>query len=181
MLKTPRVSANFLIKTVTASTLKGCSLLGLLFLPLRRDNLPKHDHAVAIQEGDARQTFAVLKSVDHERLLRHKVALSHLVGLQRVWVLHFLPTSLLTDLPDDLRDTARGTSAAHEPNRRVPDLDLPGNVEYLDLGVEVAASAKSSVFLVHRHIAGPGHVHLVQTLHVHDVVTGASVVLPFVI
>merc|ERR1711964_427937 len=73
MLKTPRVSANFLIKTVTASTLKGCSLLGLLFLPLRRDNLPKHDHAVAIQEGDARQTFAVLKSVDHERLLRHKV------------------------------------------------------------------------------------------------------------
>merc|ERR1711964_782623 len=97
-------------------------------------------------------------------------------------VLHLLATRLLADLPDDLRDAARGTPAAHEPDRRITDLDLTGDVQDLNLGVEVAGRTKSGVLLVHHHVARARHVLLVETLNVHaDVVTGARLILALVV
>merc|ERR1712058_198882 len=137
-------------KLATSTAILGQrSLLRLLLLPLGRRDLAKHHNTVAVQEGDARQTLAVLEGVHHQRLLRHEVALRHLVGLQRMRVLHLLATRLLADLPDDLRDAARGTPAAHEPDRRITDLDLTGDVQNLDLGIEIPGRSESRVLLVH--------------------------------
>merc|ERR1711918_36903 len=87
-------------------------------------DLAKHDDAVAVKEGDARQTLAVLEGVDDQGLLRGEVHLSHLVRLEGVRVLHLLAARLLADLPHDLGHAARGPTAAHEADRRVADLDL---------------------------------------------------------
>ena len=38
-------------------------------------DLPKHHHAVAVQESDAGKTLAVLERVDHQRPLRGEVHL----------------------------------------------------------------------------------------------------------
>merc|ERR1719453_353612 len=91
-------------------------------------DLTKHNDAVAVQESNARKTLAVLESVDHERLLRSEVHLRHLVGLERVRVLHLLAAGLLANLPVHLGDTARGATAADEANRGVADLDLTRDV-----------------------------------------------------
>ena len=40
-------------------------------------DLPKHHHAVAVQESDAGETLAVLERVDHQRLLRGEVHLAN--------------------------------------------------------------------------------------------------------
>merc|ERR1712066_353709 len=109
-----------------ARSLLLATTLVALVLPLAGDDLAKHDDAVAVHEGNARQAFAVLESVAHERLLRLERALRHLVGLQGVGVLHLLATGLLAHLPLELGDTACGPSAAHETNRRVAALDLIG-------------------------------------------------------
>merc|ERR1719197_1519625 len=145
-------------------------------------DLPKHDHAVAVEESNAGQTLAVLERVDHERLLRGEVHLGHLVRLERVRVLHLLAARLLADLPVHLRDAASRASAADEANRGVTDLDLTRDVEDLDLGVEVVARAKRGVLLVHHHVARPRHVLLVQTLDVHaNVVARAGRLLALVV
>merc|ERR1711897_2487 len=47
-------------------------------------------NAVAVHEGNAGEALAILEGVAHQGLLRLEAALSHLVGLQRVWVLHLL-------------------------------------------------------------------------------------------
>merc|ERR1711907_781657 len=78
-------------------------------------------------------------------LLRREVHLGHLVGLERVRVLHLLAARLLADLPVHLGDAARRAPAADEADRRVADLDLARDVEDLDLRVEVVASAEGSV------------------------------------
>merc|ERR1719359_1409137 len=96
--------------------LRALDLINLL------DDLPKHDHAVAVEESDARQTLAVLEGVHHKRLLRGEVHLGHLVRLERVRVLHLLAARLLADLPVHLRDAARRAPAADEANRGVADL-----------------------------------------------------------
>merc|ERR1719281_1387021 len=145
-------------------------------------DLAKHDDAVAVQERNARKTLAVLERVNDERLLRSEVHLGHLVGLERVRVLHFLAAGLLADLPVHLADAARRAPAAHEADRRVADLDLTRNVEDLDLGVEVVAGAKGGVLLVNHHVTRARHVLLVETLDVHaDVVTRAGRILALVV
>ena len=40
-------------------------------------DLPKHHHAVAVEESDAGETLAVLERVDHKRLLRGEVHLAN--------------------------------------------------------------------------------------------------------
>merc|ERR1719473_1755021 len=145
-------------------------------------DLAKHDDTVSVQESNARKTLAVLEGVDDERLLRGEVHLRHLVGLERVRVLHLLAARLLADLPVHLRDAARGATAADEANRGVADLDLTGDVEDLDLGIEVVARPKRRVLLVDHHVARARHVLLVQTLDVHaDVVARAGRLLALVV
>ena len=39
-------------------------------------DLAKHDNAVAVEEGNAGETLAVLEGVDHQRLLRGEVHLT---------------------------------------------------------------------------------------------------------
>merc|ERR1719389_138320 len=108
-------------------------LLGALDLVHLLHDLAKHDNAVAVEEGDAGETLAVLEGVHHQRLLRGEIHLGHLVRLERVRVLHLLAARLLADLPVHLRDAARRTTAADEADRGVADLDLARDVEDLDL------------------------------------------------
>merc|ERR1719240_2570158 len=120
-------------------------LLRALDLVRLLHDLAKHDDTVAIQESDARKTLAVLEGVDNERLLRGKVHLRHLVGLERVRVLHLLAARLLANLPVHLGDAARRAPATDEADRRVADLDLARDVEDPDLRIEVVAGAEGSV------------------------------------
>merc|ERR1719214_416340 len=165
----------------SASTVRSL-LLGALDLVHLLHDLAKHDNAVAVEEGDAGETLAVLEGVDHQRLLRGEVHLGRLVRLERVRVLHLLAARLLADLPVHLRDTARGATATDEVDGGVADLDLTRDVENLDLGVEVVTRTKRRVLLVHHDVAGPRHVLLVQTLDVHaDVVARAGRLLALVV
>merc|ERR550537_569835 len=94
-----------------------CLLLlaaGTFLTSLASDDLAKHNHAVAVHEGDTGEALAVLEGVADKRLLRLEAALRHLVGLQRVRVLHLLPAGLLAHLPGEIRDAARGAPAPHE-------------------------------------------------------------------
>merc|ERR1711935_996329 len=133
---------------------------------LASHDLAKHDAAVAVHEGNAGKTFAILEGVAHERLLRLERHLGHLVGLQRVRVLELLATSLFAHLPLELGDTASGTAAAHETNRRVSHLDLVRDIQDLDLGIELLGLAQGGVLLVHHDVTATWHVLLVQTLDV---------------
>merc|ERR1719159_1773606 len=143
-----------------------------LLLALAGNDLAKHDHTVAVHEGDAGETFAILEGVAHEWLLRLEGALSHFVGLQGVRVLHLLATGLLAHLPLECRDTARSTTTTDEADWAVSYLDLVRNVKDLDLSVELFGLPESRVLLVHHHVARTRHVLLVQTLDVQtDVVT----------
>mmetsp|Transcript_14645 Transcript_14645/g.39179 ORF Transcript_14645/g.39179 Transcript_14645/m.39179 type:complete len:521 (+) Transcript_14645:50-1612(+) len=137
-----------------------------LLLALARDDLAKHHNAVAVHERHARQALAVLEGVAHERLLRLEAALSHLVGLEGVGILHLLATRLLAHLPLQLADAARRAPAAHEADRGVADLDLVGDVEHLDLRVELLRLTQGGVLLVDHHVARAGHVVLVEALDV---------------
>jgi hypothetical protein len=68
---------------------------------------------------------------------------------------------------------ARGAAAAHERDGGVAGLELTGDVEDLDLRVEVLARLEGVVLLVDHDVTSAGHVDLVETLDVHaDVVTG---------
>merc|ERR1712129_108532 len=89
---------------------------GGLLLALARDDLAQHDDAVAVHEGDPRQALTILEGVAHQGLLWLEAALSHLVGLERVRVLHLLAPRLLAHLPLELRDAAGRSAAAHETN-----------------------------------------------------------------
>merc|ERR1739844_591514 len=89
-------------------------LAATLLLALAGNHLPKHDHAVAVHEGDTRQSLAILEGVANQWLLRLEAALCHLVGLQGVRVFHFLATGFLAHLPLQLADAARRAAAADE-------------------------------------------------------------------
>merc|ERR1711963_1345823 len=121
--------------------------LVVALLALAAHHLAKHHHAVAIHEGNAGQALAVLEGVANQRLLRLEAALSHLVGLQGVRILHLLATSLLAHLPLHGRDTAGSTAAAHEANGGVARLDLVGDVQNLDLSIELPSLAQGGVLL----------------------------------
>merc|ERR1712186_71049 len=84
-----------------------------LLLPLAGDHLAQHHHAVAIHEGHAGQALAILERVTNQRLLRLEATLRHLVGLQRVRLLHLLAARLFAHLPLELRDPARGAATAN--------------------------------------------------------------------
>merc|ERR1712087_891575 len=157
-----------------------CSLLLatsdiLVVLPLARNDLAKHHYAIAVHEGNAREAPTVFECVAHERLLRLKAALRHLVRLQGVGILHLFSAGLFAHLPLERRNPARCPTAPHKADWRVAHLDLVRNVQNLDLGVKLLSLPKRSVFLVHHDIAGPRHVGLVQTLNVQsDIVTRVS-------
>merc|ERR1719359_1432688 len=163
--------------SATGRKVRGSHLLLLaagttVSLLLAAGDLAKHDHTVAIHEGNAGKTLAVLEAVADKRLLRLEAALSHLVGLQGVRVLHLLATSLLAHLPDNLGNAAGGAAAAHEADRRVASLDLVRDVQHLDLSVELLGLAEGGVLLVHHDVATTWHVVLVETLDVQaNVVT----------
>merc|ERR1711870_43464 len=134
-----------------------CSLLlatgtAALLLALAGDDLAKHHHTIAIHEGNAREALAILEGVADQWLLWLEAALSHLVRLQRVWVLHLLAARLLTHLPLELGDAARRAAATHKADRGVANLDLVGDIEDLDLRIELLGLSKSGVLLVHHHI-----------------------------
>merc|ERR1711920_103115 len=112
------------------------------------DDLAKHDGRVAVKEGNARETLAILERIDHHRLLRAERDLRHLVRLERVGRLHLLAACLLAEL------------------------DLARDVERLDLRVELTALVERLVLLVDHHVADARHVLLVEALDVQaDVVT----------
>merc|ERR1719313_3159830 len=131
-----------------------------VLLVLELGDLAKHDRGVAVEEGDAREALAVLERVDDERLLRLEDHLGHLVRLERVRRLHLLAAGLLADLEDELGRAAGGAAAAHEADGRVAELDLAGDVEGLDLRVELAALVEGLVLLVDHHVAHARHVDL---------------------
>merc|ERR1711972_757590 len=137
-----------------------------LLLSLTRHDLAKHHHSVSIHEGNARQALAILECVAHERLLWLEAALRHLVRLQSVRIFHLLPASLLAHLPLELRNAASRATAPHKADWRITDLDLIGNVQDLDLRIELAGLPERGVLLVHHHIAGARHVVFVQALDV---------------
>merc|ERR1712154_408764 len=139
-----------------------------LLLALTRDDLSKHYHTVAIHEGHSRQTLAILEGVAHQRLLRLEAALSHLVRLERMGIVHLLASCLLAHLPLQFRNTASRPSTSHEADWRIADLDLVGNVKHLNLCIELAGLPEGGVFLVHHHISGSWHVVLVQALDVQS-------------
>merc|ERR1712194_705063 len=117
-------------------------------------------------KANAGETFAILEGVCHQWLLRLEAALRHLVRLQRMWVLHFLPSCLLPHFPLQVGDAAGRATASHEANRRVADLDLIGNIQDLDLCSELFGLAQRCVLLVHHNITWAWHVALVQALNV---------------
>merc|ERR1712039_505235 len=155
-----------------------CSLLLAatdILLALTRNYLSEHDDTVAIHEGNAGETLAVLEAVAHKWLLWLEAALSHLVRLERVRLLKLLATGLLAHLPLEGRDTACGTAAAHETNWGVSNLDLVWNIKDLDLRCELLGLAEGGVLLVDHDITGARHVLLVKTLDVQaNVVTWIS-------
>merc|ERR1712176_1109551 len=153
-----------------------------LLLSLAGDNLAKHHHTVAVHERDAGQALAILEGVAHQGLLWLEAALSHLVGLQGVGVLHFLAACLLAHLPLQRGDAASSATAAHEADGGVADLDLIGDVQNLDLGIELLGLPQRRVLLVDPHISGAGHVVLVQALDVQpNVVAGVRKVRTLVV
>merc|ERR1711988_1991428 len=109
----PNGSIDFTLAWCRRSLLLATSL-GIGCLLLARDDLAKHDHAVAIHEGNTREALAVLEGVAHQRLLRCKGALCHLVGLQGVRIFHLLAASFLAHLPLELGNPAGSAAAAHE-------------------------------------------------------------------
>jgi len=136
------------------------------------DDLAQHDTAVAIHEGNTRETLAILECVTHKRLLWLERHLGHLVGFQGVRVLHLLATSLFAHLPLECGDTACGAATTHKSNGRVAHLNLVRDVKDLDLGIEFLGLTECLVTLVHHHITATRHVLLVQALDVEaDVVT----------
>mmetsp|Transcript_73712 Transcript_73712/g.208779 ORF Transcript_73712/g.208779 Transcript_73712/m.208779 type:complete len:344 (-) Transcript_73712:164-1195(-) len=147
-----------------------CSLLlatgRRVLLALTGDNLAQHDHAVAVHEGDSRKTLAVLEGVADKWLLRLEAALRHLVRLERVWLFHLLAAGLLAHLPDQLRDPACRSATPDKANGRVANLDLVGDVEHLNLRIELARLSQRGVLLVHHDVARPWHVVLVEALDV---------------
>merc|ERR1712087_781265 len=92
------------------------TLVGVCF-PLAGDDFAKHYNTIAVHEGNAGQTFAVLEGVADQRLLRLKAALGHFVGLQGVRIFHLLSSSFLAHLPAQLGDAASRASATHKSNR----------------------------------------------------------------
>ena len=82
---------------------------------------------VAIHERDTRKALAVLERVADQRLLRLEGALGHLVGLQGVWVFHFLATSLLAHLPLELGDAASCATASHQSSSQGLKVSLCAN------------------------------------------------------
>ena len=121
-------------------------------LLLARDDLSQHDAGVAILEGNAGETLAVLEAVTHKRLLWLEAALGHLVGLEGVRVFHLLATCLLAHLPLALGNAAGRASAAHKANWGVADLDLVRDIKDLDLGIELLGVTQGGVLLVHHDV-----------------------------
>merc|ERR1719424_166650 len=157
-------------------------LLATVNFSLAGNDLSEHHNTVAIEESNTRETLAVLEGVDDEWLMWGEVNLRHLVGLEGVWLLHLLTTGLLTDLPLDLGHTASSATAADETDRGITNLDLTGDIQDLDLGVEVVSWSQRCILLVDHHITSAGHVLLVKSLDIHaDVVTRASRILTLVV
>merc|ERR1719221_1004377 len=94
---------------------------GSLSFLLAGDDLSQHDDTVAIHEGNPGQALAILEGVANKRLPRLKTALCHLVGLERVRILHLLTASLLAHLPLELGDAAGGPSTSHKTDGGVTD------------------------------------------------------------
>mmetsp|Transcript_23528 Transcript_23528/g.54456 ORF Transcript_23528/g.54456 Transcript_23528/m.54456 type:complete len:308 (+) Transcript_23528:361-1284(+) len=146
------------------------------------DDLAKHDGRVAVKEGNARETLAILERIDHHRLLRAERDLRHLVRLERVGRLHLLAACLLANLELEGGGAARGAAAAHKADGRVAELDLARDVERLDLRVELTALVERLVLLVDHHVADARHVLLVEALNVQaDVVARLGQLVPRVV
>merc|ERR1711959_849078 len=134
-------------------------------------HLAKHDSGVTVQECNACETLAVLEGVDHDWLLGHADHASCVVSLElddaTAVVLDLVATSVLTLAPNDLDDTASGTTATDVADGGVAALDGPGDVEHLNIGLEVRGRRDGGVLLVDHDITDAGHVLLVKILVVH--------------
>jgi len=175
------VSLGLALMSFGSSLLLASNCSGLL-LPLAGDDLSQHDATVSIHEGDSGETLAILETIAHEWLLWLEAALSHLVGLEGVRILHLLASSLLAHLPLERRNAASRATASHEPNRRVTGLDFIGDIQDLDLGIKLPGLSEGGVLLVHHHVSTARHVLFVKTLDVQtDVVARLGLLVTLVV
>merc|ERR1712232_304155 len=119
---------------------------------LTAHDFSQHNHTISIHKGDTREPLTVLEAVAHEWLLGLECALCHFVGFESVRLLHFLSSGFLAHFPLEGGNSASSTPAADKADRRVASLDFIGNVQDLDLRVELTSLSKSGVFLVDHHI-----------------------------
>merc|ERR1719223_2517920 len=149
-------------------------LLAIHLLVDRGHDIAKHDNAVAVEEGNAGEALAILEA-DDEGLLGLEGDLGHLVGLEGMGLIGLLAAGLLAHLPHEVADAAGGTAGADEANGGGTLLDLTGDIEGLDLGIEGGNVLEGAILLVDHDVTGAGHVLLVETLDIEaDVVTGAG-------
>merc|ERR1719223_9194 len=129
-------------------------LLAIHLLVDRGHDLAKHDNAVAVEEGNAGEALAILEAVDDEGLLGLEGDLGHLVGLEGMGLIGLLAAGLLAHLPHEVADAAGGTAGADEANGGVALLDLTGDIEDLDLGIEGGNVLEGAILLVDHDVTG---------------------------
>ena len=139
---------------------------------LNLGDLAKHDDSVAFHDSNTAKTLTGLEGVDDEWLLWLHADLSDLIGLEGSWGLGLSSTSLLSDLPLDLRHAASRATSADESDWAVTNLELSRVVHDLNLSREGLSLTNGSVRLEDHDITDTRHVALWQVLDVKsDVVT----------
>merc|ERR1712110_921094 len=83
-------------------------------------------------------------------------------------IFHFLATSFFAHLPLQLGNTASRASATHEADGRVAYLNLIGNIQHLNLRIELPGLAERGVLFVHHHVSRSWHVVFVQAFDVQS-------------
>eukprot|EP00445_Apocalathium_hangoei_P000083 CAMPEP_0203841824 /NCGR_PEP_ID=MMETSP0359-20131031/1626_1 /ASSEMBLY_ACC=CAM_ASM_000338 /TAXON_ID=268821 /ORGANISM="Scrippsiella Hangoei, Strain SHTV-5" /LENGTH=269 /DNA_ID=CAMNT_0050756317 /DNA_START=586 /DNA_END=1394 /DNA_ORIENTATION=- len=86
-----------------------------------------------------------------------KAAQGHLVEFSSGVVVHF---------PLEHGDVAGGAAEVHDADRGIVELDLDGDIQDVNLDIELVGRIQSRAFLVHRGVIRTGHLLLVQTLDV---------------
>merc|ERR550525_1077739 len=163
MNSSPPLSSKKKTSDISSLLLATCSCI---LLALARDDFPEHDNTIPVHEGNPGETFTVLESVAHERLLWLEAALRHLIRLERMRILHLLSSCFLSHFPFQLGNAACRATTPDEADWRVANLDFIGDVQDLDLGIELARLTQSGVLLVDHDVARSRHVVLVQALNV---------------
>jgi len=160
-----------LLRSYFSATLYLLAIGGLLNL----DNLTQHNHGVALHDGNAAETGALLEALNNEGLDGLELALGHVSVLDEGGVLDLLLAGGLAHLEDDLGELAGRAASANEGNGGVADLELTGVVKNNDLHGEGLGADEGLVRLEDHDVTDVGHVGLLETLDVQtDVVTSVG-------